>query len=199
MKTGVWSVERREGGRTSLHADQYLQVLDWPATAACLCTQTRWYMVTYVQDGSETPTHALLTLYLSLFTTLLLLTFHYFNSRCILNDAPSIFLPSFFSPTFQPNPTQQGSLCPSALSPCLSESSKLKPTETLRFKPMFRQAYLRENPAKSSGIETLNASRYSLMCAHTCTPNEECLPTIGLQLLLPRWFKQWKAIIWELY
>lgn len=33
--------------------------------------------------------------------------------------------------------------------------SKLKPTETLCFNPMFRQAYLRENTAKSSGIGTM--------------------------------------------
>lgn len=99
METGVWCVERKEGGRASF---QYLQVLDWLATAACLCTQTGWYMVTYVQDGSETPTHALLTLYLSLFTTLLLLTFHYFNTRCRLND--TIYLSALCSslPHFSP-------------------------------------------------------------------------------------------------
>lgn len=153
----------------------------WPATAACLCTQTRWYTVTHVHDGRETPTHARLTLYLSPFRTLLLLTFHYLNSRCILNDTPSIFLPSVhcfspFLPHFSP-------VWPSRLLHvhqfylCLPERSKLKP---LGFNPLFRQAYLRENTAKSSRLETLNASRYNMMCAHTCKLNKECLPTIGL-------------------
>lgn len=87
-------------------------------------------MVTHVQDGSETPTHALLTFYLSSFSSLLLLPFHCLNSHC--------FFPHIHELYFQV---------------CLC--SNLKPSEMLVFNPLFRQAYLRENTAKSSGIETM--------------------------------------------
>lgn len=97
-------------------------------------------MVTHVQDGSETPTHALRTLYLSSFSSLLLLSFHCLSSHCF---SPCI-------PTFQPGVPRVHELY---LQVCLC--SNLKPSEMLVFNPLFRQAYLRENTAKSSGIETM--------------------------------------------
>lgn len=155
-------------------------------------------MVTHGQDGSETPTHALLTLYLSPSNNLLLLSFHCLCSRCTLNDIPYIVLASVlcFSPYF-PHFSSGPRVHELYLRVCLC--SKPKPTETLCLNPKFRQAYLREKTAKSSRIETMEpyTECSQIQFAVLSHIQVEQGSIVYTQLLLQRRVKQKENVYYE--